>query len=853
MEKNDLIKTIHVLPYSHHDHAWTNTRQWHMWRYIEWFCQVLDLMKVNDQYTIAIDNILHSLDVFYQFCPSRVDELVDRVKEGRISIANGGMALARPADYDGELMIRNGAKGKKELMDRFGLEDIPLYFNADTACGTSQMPQIISLLGHRYYRFMRPEETLRKMGVPFHFIWRGLDGSEVLVARGEYGACLFCEWDNLDGESWEVRRDAFIKEELANKLDCIMTDQLLLNVGQDDCLPNLSIRDRPFRLEELMQEWNAKEASQMVYSTFNRFFQEVSKQDVPVWEGVLDACDLSFNAPIRVDASLRKARLLCERLLLVCEKLDVMLVQMGGRSTVNKIEKLWGRLFQFAGHAMQHLLNDDYVLARDGALATISLLVEHKNKLMNEIAIRSGKIGKVSQVLFNPSIHNDNQVVELHVTTPHHIDGLELTDTEGNVLPWQLVEVLNGDKPYDRQFNEVRVVTKLQVPPLGYTSVAVQCDGKTMAPPEVIIDTHGYVIDNGVFRAHIHNGMIDCIELDGGGIVDNRPMAMPYFVETEPTETWLAEWKPITSHKLSVSKATLVECGPIRWKLVTEGMIGSSSVTLVQTIESNSPLIKYQMILDNRENEGYFAIDMPCNTTADLHCGIPFGEEMRDPDHEIYHKEGSPITFLRYERGWENAFYANGYASFRSGAGRLLLLQGDCSNMMRLDRERNAITELLFRSVDMSTKKEEWMTHVCKDMNGKGLQNFEFAIAVTPSEHDSRLAHALLQSQRAPIISQPRYSIEEGSAPPTGQVLSIDSEHVEASALFYQNESISLRLYETGGIEGKTQIRLPSGFNGIEFVDFTGKALDRKFTAEKDRFTFDIRPWEIVTIRFSKA
>ena len=65
MKPKDL-KRIYVVPYSHHDHAWTNTRQWHVWRYIEGFCKVLDVMRENPEYTLLIDNVLHSLDAFYR-------------------------------------------------------------------------------------------------------------------------------------------------------------------------------------------------------------------------------------------------------------------------------------------------------------------------------------------------------------------------------------------------------------------------------------------------------------------------------------------------------------------------------------------------------------------------------------------------------------------------------------------------------------------------------------------------------------------------------------------------------------------------------------------------------------------
>lgn len=837
------ISKIHVVPYSHHDHAWTNTRQWHIWRYIEGFCLVLDRMREDPDYTLVIDNILHSFEVFEQYCPSRLEEFRQRVREGRINVVNGGMALARPADFDGELLIRNAADGRRAFCERFGKMDLPVYFNADTACGSSQMPQILSGLGHRYYRFMRPEMTLNRKNLPFHFVWRGMDGSEITVGRGEYGGCLFCEWENEKG-SWEQRRDAFVREELENKLCCPGTDMILLNIGQDDCLPGLNLYDHPYDMDSLMREWNAREKSKMVYSTFDRFFDELSERALPMVEGPLDACELSFNAPFRADASLRKLRMLTERGLLLTEKLNAISVSLGGASEEETILSLWQRLYRFSGHAMQHLLDQDYAEVRDGAAATVALIEELRKSLLQKIASAVRSDHRVAQLIVNPTLCGDEQIVELHLTTPHHIDGLRLTDPEGNELSWQITDGFSGDKPYDCPFSEVTVATRLRVPPMGWTVVGVECGRRAMQAFRTE-DAKDQVIDNGVFRMTLENGRIARVETDFGVICGREPVALR-FTRTEPTQSWTVNWKAEDVFEYIPEKSTLTENGPLRWRIVTEGSVANSPASLEYTISADSPVIECRLTLESREDEGWFSLNLPCGGEEELYAAVPFGEEARKPSKEPYaENDNSPLCF---ERGWNGAFFAGGYATFIAGAGRMALLQGDCSNMVRLDAEKGELEQMLYRTLDMRTRTD-WTKHMCADASGRGVQHFSFSIAVLPPVHDPDLLQTLLQKQRSPLCTCTRFALDSGEAPGTGSLIRTEGTAVQISAIYNKENAMFVRFFETRGSGGELRMRIPEGFRSGAFTDLKEDPCEKPMRIDAGWICFELRPHEIATIK----
>lgn len=127
MRKIEDISNIHCVAYVHADHAWTNSRQWHIKRYIEGMNRVLDYMQANPDYTFMIDNVLHYYAVIERYLPERVEEVKQRVKEGRIHIVNGGMALTRAYNYGDELYLRNVIAGREALQERFPEADIFLF------------------------------------------------------------------------------------------------------------------------------------------------------------------------------------------------------------------------------------------------------------------------------------------------------------------------------------------------------------------------------------------------------------------------------------------------------------------------------------------------------------------------------------------------------------------------------------------------------------------------------------------------------------------------------------------------------------------------------------------------------
>jgi len=284
------LKKIHLMPYAHCDYAWTNTREWHLWRYIEGFRQVLDIMKNDENFTFLIDNVAQTGKIISEYIPERLDEVRDYVKNGRICIANGGIELLRPAQNGGELFIRNMVMGKNRLAEFYGINEIPVFFNADSAIGHSQMPQLLKLCGHSAYYFMRPNDALDNAGIPAVFVWNGLDGSKVTVSRGRY---VGLSGNYMAGDR-SVQMNGFYKNEVKPRLEIQPVDEILIFAGGDDSLPMNTVFDVPVDFNGFITDWNKMGNAKMEYSTINKYFKNISGRKLPVIEGTIDSCELSY-------------------------------------------------------------------------------------------------------------------------------------------------------------------------------------------------------------------------------------------------------------------------------------------------------------------------------------------------------------------------------------------------------------------------------------------------------------------------------------------------------------------------------------------------------------------------------
>src|SRR5579875_1088159 len=149
-------RELFIIPFSHGDWTWTYTRQWTVNRDAIIFSDVLDILKKTPEYRFFVENWNEQLEPFLELRPERVSELRRAIQEGKVE-ACGAFCNQHPAWMEAESQIRNLVTGRRlfnQLAPRLNLQ---VMTHDDVTPGSSQMPQILTKGGYRYYRIHRPD------------------------------------------------------------------------------------------------------------------------------------------------------------------------------------------------------------------------------------------------------------------------------------------------------------------------------------------------------------------------------------------------------------------------------------------------------------------------------------------------------------------------------------------------------------------------------------------------------------------------------------------------------------------------------------------------------------------------
>jgi hypothetical protein len=200
-----------------------------------------------------------------------------------------------------ETYIRNIQLGRDYFQKNLPPTDYSLFHSVDISIGGVQMPQILNLAGFKYYKAWRPHGPMNALGIPHQFIWRGIDGSQMLVTRGVYGA----GWPkdappNHAAENWDEAvsyiYDLYFKDQVM--LDRSPSDYVWMLQGNDDALPfRYHFGDAPMKLQEFVAEWRKRESVPIRWGTPLEYCQAIAAQAdrLKVVDGVLDAADVGYN------------------------------------------------------------------------------------------------------------------------------------------------------------------------------------------------------------------------------------------------------------------------------------------------------------------------------------------------------------------------------------------------------------------------------------------------------------------------------------------------------------------------------------------------------------------------------
>ncbi len=150
--------------------------------------KALDIMRENPEFKYVIDQV-YLWELLKKHFPERIDELKQRVKEGKIGLTCGGFVNPDLNLPSGESLIRQLAYCQRAWKEELGA-DCETVGIMDSFGQSGQLPQIFSKLGLKYHTAKRgPSKDL-----PAVFVWEGVDGSQIIFDRqplGHHGITQF--------------------------------------------------------------------------------------------------------------------------------------------------------------------------------------------------------------------------------------------------------------------------------------------------------------------------------------------------------------------------------------------------------------------------------------------------------------------------------------------------------------------------------------------------------------------------------------------------------------------------------------------------------------------------------------
>ena len=203
------MKEIHLICNAHIDPIW-------QWDWQEGVSAVLSTFRSAVNLAREFDYIFcHNEVTVYkyaeEYAPDLFEEIKALVKEGKWHIMGGWYLQPDCNMPSGESFVRQINEGKRYFKEKFGKEPTTAI-NFDPFGHSIGLVQIIKKCGQDSYVFMRPYRS--ELALPKEqFIWRGLDGSEIMANRA-------CAYNSALGRSAEIIKER--AKEQAEDVICVL-------------------------------------------------------------------------------------------------------------------------------------------------------------------------------------------------------------------------------------------------------------------------------------------------------------------------------------------------------------------------------------------------------------------------------------------------------------------------------------------------------------------------------------------------------------------------------------------------------------------------------------------------------
>jgi alpha-mannosidase len=805
--------------------------------------KALYLLKKYPEYTFVLDQMCY-VRPFLERYPSEAASFREFLANGHLQIAGGTDVMHDSNIPSGESIVRQYLLGKSYFREKLGYE-VTTGWALDTFGHNAQMPQILRLAGMKSYWFQRGVPTA---DTPSEFLWQGIDGTQVpafWLPIG-YGA-LF------DVPTSEREFNSLLK----SRFDSLTPfsrggDERVLMAGADVYEPEEKL---PIMIDKFNQ--SGKEPFSARFAVPSDFEAWAAKRrDRPVIQGELNPVfQGAYSSRIEVKQAMRKM----ERLLTTAEKLSVMAQLLGAASKREAIDQAWEPLLFNETHDLTSGVMVDKVY-RDSMerYAHARLLAEGLiNSSFDSIAAHVDTSGEgVPIIVFNTLGWPRSDVAEVDVPAADAgVTQFGLFDAEGKAIPTQTLSVLRNEDGGVRQAHIAFIAQN--VPAMGYA--VYHAVPNVAGPPEPPVQSYNTerddraTLENEFYRAtfNLWTGEMTSLVLKEGNW---ETLASPGNVvarEYDGGDFWEL-YGTLNGGRFTAMKKEILAPRPAytQWSSDSVGGSGAaSSGAVFSDFHIRHPFGKNQFATRVRIYHGLRRIDITTelvNEEEFVRYRTIFPTNVRNGTLM------EEIPFGAIERPQRQEFPAQNWIDYSDGThGVSLINEGlpgnnvtDGKLMLSLMRSARLISYGFSGGYEPGVGSDTGL-----GIGGKYTLNY----AIVPHTGDWRSAAPWRTGMEFnnPLIARSA-ATHGGVLPAKWGLVEVSNANVVTSALKAGRDgSVVLRVYEAAGkpshvVRAKWGVPVEQ-VHEANLIEDSGEQI----SAQRDSFTFDLKPYEIKTFTLS--
>ncbi|MFQ6131326.1 MAG: alpha-mannosidase [Armatimonadota bacterium] len=533
-----MAKRIFVVPHFHYDAAWQDTYEGYLRLCHRHILDALHIMRSDPDYRFVLDQVA-LIRPFLERYPEQREPFKQLVAEGRLEIVCGMQLMPDANMPSGESFLKQIEMGKGWCRAELETE-VTVGWMLDVFGNHPQIPQLMVKSGFDCYVFGR----CRPPDSPSEFMWKGLDGTELL-----------CHWMPLHyvvlypapGNDYEFER--FVEERVRQLSAHAVGDNLLMLSGMDFAAPQ---RHLPPLTKALNQR---REDLDLELAVPSAFFEALKGQELPTVEGDFNAIFQGcYSSRIKVKQLSRRAEVAlgnAERFTALAEALDLA----PEPGAAKELERAWEPTLLAHFHDVICGCHIDAVYEETVADLNGAIAVAERQTDAATSAI-AGRVttaeAPLSLVVFNPLAWERSDVAQATVTVSEPgVPEICLRDDQGEPVPFQFVEL---ERYPEGGIKKAEVLfLAAEVPGTGYRTYAVtheatpefesslSCVGAAMGP--IIHHVHQVSMKSDLFELTF-DGWSGCLTsltdlASGRELIDpHRPWGNTLTKEPDHADPW---------------------------------------------------------------------------------------------------------------------------------------------------------------------------------------------------------------------------------------------------------------------------------------------------------------------------